>query len=160
MSTNTRVRLSQIFREDSVVRLNETDKDAAVRECVEHLVNIGKLRRSRAEKTAKTVLGRENIGSTGIGQGVGIPHAELDFLKSYLGVIGISEKGIDYKAIDGKKVRYVFMFLTPPDRRDEHMQILRQVVRFVQDGNCLKWLAGARNSGEIHELLADLESEL
>ncbi len=159
VETRSRVRLSQVFRKKTIVHLTKRGKAEAITECIEHLVNIGKLRRTRAEKTLKIVLDREKIGSTGIGEGIAVPHAELEFLNSFLGVLGISKNGVDYKSVDGRPVNYIFMFLTPCDRRHEHQEILRDIVTFVREGNYMHFLKNADSPEEIHDLFIEMEED-
>jgi mannitol/fructose-specific phosphotransferase system IIA component (Ntr-type) len=153
------VLLSQVFRENSVVYLEKRGKTEVIKECVEHLVKTGRMRETRVEKAVKTIVDREKIGTTGIGEGIAVPHAELEFLKSFLGVIGVSRRGVDYKALDGNPVHYIFLFLTPTGRREEHMELLRDIVKFVRKGNYLRFLQNADSPAEIHDLIREMEEE-
>lgn len=159
MDDKTRILLSQVFRTDSVVYLTKRTKSDAITECVEHLVTTGKLRNTRADKAAKIIIDREKIGTTGIGEGIAVPHAELDFLNTFLGALGISREGIQYNSLDGRPVNYIFLFLTPCERRTEHQAILKDIVTFARQGNWMRFLKNAGTAQEIHDLFREMEAE-
>ena len=76
---------------------------------------------------------REQLGSTGFGQGVAIPHAKIDGLTRIYGLFARLGEPVDYKAIDGRPVDLVFLLLSPPDAGAEHLKALAAISRVTRD---------------------------
>src|SRR5439155_22022122 len=87
---------------------------------------------------------REQLGSTGFGQGVAIPHAKIDGLESVYGLFARLGEPVDYKAIDGASVDLVFLLLSPLDAGAEHLKALAAISRITRDAATLERLRGAR----------------
>ena len=102
-----------------------------------------------AEWTARSVLDRESLMPTGIGQGVAIPHARLINLKSPLVVVGVSLGGVDFNAPDDEPARLIFLVLTPRDDHGAQLQILRSISRIVHDPQVRDQAIGARTPTEL-----------
>ena len=75
---------------------------------------------------------REQIGSTGIGRGVAVPHAKHADIQRIVGIIGHAPGGIDFDSLDGKAVKKIFLFLTPPDQPGDHLRVLERISRMVR----------------------------
>jgi PTS system nitrogen regulatory IIA component len=104
-----------------------------------------------------TILGglseREQLGSTGFGQGVAIPHAKIDGLDRIYGLFARLGEPIDYKAIDGRPVDLVFLLLSPADAGAEHLKALAAISRVTRDAATLERLRGARSRDALAALL-------
>ena len=96
---------------------------------------------------------REQLGSTGFGQGVAIPHAKIEGLSRIYGLFARLAEPIDYKAIDGRPVDLAFLLLSPPDAGAEHLKALAAISRVTRDAATLERLRGARSRDALAALL-------
>jgi PTS system nitrogen regulatory IIA component len=96
---------------------------------------------------------REQLGSTGFGQGVAIPHAKIEGLDSIYGLFVRLGDPIDYKAIDGAPVDLIFLLLSPAGSGAEHLKALAAISRVTRDAATLERLRGARSRDALAALL-------
>jgi len=96
---------------------------------------------------------REQLGSTGFGQGVAIPHAKIEGLGEVYGLFVRLGEPVDYKAIDGRPVDLVFLLLSPPNAGAEHLKALAAISRVTRDGATLERLRGARSRDALAAVL-------
>jgi PTS system nitrogen regulatory IIA component len=98
--------------------------------------------------------------STGIGQGIAIPHGKTDQLQDLCGVLGISRSGIEYDALDGKPVHVVFLLLAPLDSAGPHIRALQQIATLMKDAGFSQRLREAKSAGEIFRIMQNEENRL
>ena len=96
---------------------------------------------------------REQLGSTGFGQGVAIPHAKIEGLEQVYALFVRLGDPVDYKAIDGRPVDLVFLLLSPPDAGAEHLKALAAISRVTRDVATLERLRGARSRDALAAVL-------
>ena len=96
---------------------------------------------------------REQLGSTGFGQGVAIPHAKIDGLSQIYALFARLGELVDYKAIDGRPVDLVFLLLSPPGAGAEHLKALAAISRVTRDAATLERLRGARSRDALAAVL-------
>lgn len=96
---------------------------------------------------------REQLGSTGFGQGVAIPHGKIEGLGRIYGLFSRLAEPIDFKAIDGKPVDLVFLLLSPPDAGAEHLKALAAVSRVTRHLPTLEKMRGARSRDALAAVL-------
>jgi PTS system nitrogen regulatory IIA component len=96
---------------------------------------------------------REQLGSTGFGQGVAIPHGKIEGLSRIYGMFTRLAEPIDYKAIDGRKVDLVFLLLSPPDAGADHLKALAAVSRVTRHVPTLEKMRGARSRDALIAVL-------
>jgi PTS system nitrogen regulatory IIA component len=96
---------------------------------------------------------REQLGSTGFGQGVAIPHGKIDGLTRIYGLFARLAEPVDYKAIDGRPVDLVFLLLSPPDAGAEHLKSLAAISRVTRHGATLEQMRGARSRDALAAVL-------
>ncbi|HET9812826.1 MAG TPA: PTS sugar transporter subunit IIA [Sphingomicrobium sp.] len=124
------------------------------RSLLQQLANIAA---HRLELDAAAVLGslaeREQLGSTGFGQGVAIPHGKIDGLGQIYGLFARLAEPVDYKAIDGRPVDLVFLLLSPPDAGAEHLKALAAISRVTRHGPILEKMRGARSRDALAAVL-------
>ena len=114
-----------------VIDLKATEKKVAIKELVDSLAKSNKIKDS--EEITKTILEREKLGSTGIGQGVALPHGKTDVVKEQVGVIGISSNGVEFNSLDGEPVYLVFLLVGPLDAAGQHLKALARITRLFKD---------------------------
>ena len=96
---------------------------------------------------------REQLGSTGFGQGVAIPHGKIEGLGRIYGLFARLSEPLDYKAIDGRPVDLVFLLLSPVDAGAEHLKALAAISRVTRNGATLEKMRGARSSDALAAVL-------
>jgi mannitol/fructose-specific phosphotransferase system IIA component (Ntr-type) len=152
------VNLSDIIPNDCVLAdLKSTRKEDVLREMVAALVNVGKIDQSDSVKAFKRLMGREEVGSTGIGDGVAVPHCSFDAPTPLLGVFGRSTTGIEYDAVDGRPVNLLFLLMSSNIEAHRHLAALACVSVLVRDDAMLRSLRAAKDADELRMLLQKAE---
>ncbi len=111
--------------------MKATTKEAAIRELVDALAKAEGIKNK--EELVKVLLGRETLGSTGIGQGVGIPHGKTDTVKKLVAAFGICHQGVNFEALDGEPVYLFFLLVAPEDSAGPHLKGLARISRLLKD---------------------------
>ena len=111
--------------------LKSTDKEGIIREMIDLLADAQAIKDK--EKIIKILLEREALGSTGIGQGVAIPHGKSSTVKELVAAFGISHKGVDYDSLDGEPVYIFFLLIAPEDSAGPHLKALARISRLLKD---------------------------
>ena len=111
--------------------LKATDKEGVIRELVDLLAKTEGIRNK--EELVKVLMGREALGSTGIGQGVGIPHGKSNAVKRLVAAFGICHAGVNFDALDGEPVYLFFLLLAPEDSAGPHLKGLARISRLLKD---------------------------
>lgn len=133
-------------------------KESVIREMVQSLRDVGKLPESESESIVKAILKREELGSTGIGRGVAVPHTKHPSVDRLVGAVAVSSEGVDFNSLDGEKVHLFFMLISPPDRPGDHLRALENVSRQLRDDSFCKFLKQAKNPEEILQLLDEADN--
>ena len=100
-----------------------------------------------------SVVARERMGSTGLGDGVAIPHGKIEGLSRIYGLFVRLSEPIDYRAIDGQPVDLVFLLLSPGDSGADHLKALAAISRVVRHGPTLEKMRGARSRDALAAVL-------
>jgi nitrogen PTS system EIIA component len=107
------------------------------------------------EAMVDVLLDREKLGSTGIGDGIAIPHGKLKGLDSLVISFGRSREGIDFESIDGKPVHIFFLLMAPESSTGQHLKALAKISRMLKDPEFRSDLMSARSAEEIYRKIAD-----
>ncbi len=142
--------------------LLELDLSASDTEsCIKKLVDI--LERSSLIKSPEEVyrklIEREKVMSTGIGMEVAIPHARCPSLSRTIVTMAISNRGIEFKAIDGKPVKVIFLIVGPPEAASLHVKLLAQIARMIKSKDFAETILQAKTGAEIVEIIQRKEME-
>jgi PTS system nitrogen regulatory IIA component len=100
-----------------------------------------------------SITEREQLGSTGFGQGVAIPHGKIDGLSRIYGLFARLGEAVDYKAIDGRPVDLVFLLLSPLDAGADHLKALAAISRVTRNAATLEKMRGARSRDALAAVL-------
>lgn len=106
-----------------------------------------------------SLINREKLGSTGLGDGVAIPHGRLAGLKDSVGAFLQLTQGVDYEASDNVPVDLIFGLLVPEDTNEAHLKILATLAEMFTDDDFCARLRGARKAEELQTLLTNYSSE-
>ncbi len=136
--------------------LQATEKRAVIHDLVQSLADAGKV--SDAESLEETVWTREQTRTTGIGQGLAIPHGKSETLSEMAMAIGKPAEPIDFESVDGKPVRLVVLLASRPDQMSDHIQALAKISRLHMDADFREKIYAAQSSEEIYELLKSNET--
>lgn len=117
--------------EVDVVDLRAADRWQAIEELVDHLAATRKIASEHRDSIARSIKRRESSMSTGIGYGIGIPHASTEFVSKVVVVVGRSREGIQFNALDGKPVYLVLLFLVPAGEFQKHINTLANIAKLL-----------------------------
>ncbi|MFC1699500.1 PTS sugar transporter subunit IIA [Candidatus Omnitrophota bacterium] len=126
--------------------LQATDKKGIIKELVGLLAQSGEIKDKDKEKVTKVLLEREALGSTGIGQGIGIPHGKFAGVNKLIGACAISHKGVNFESLDGEPAYIFFLLLAPEDSAGPHLKALARVSRLLKDKYFRDTLKAARDA--------------
>ncbi len=148
------MKLMTFVTEDRVTSdLHGADKLAVLRELSRPLVKACGL--DSAEELAQVLLEREKIESTGIGDGVAIPHGRVKGLKEFVLSFARSTKGIDFDSIDHKPAHLFFLVLAPENSATLNLELLSRIVTLLRDPSFKKRLMEARSTKELFQVIAE-----
>ena len=108
-------------------------KEEVIRELVELLVSAGSIKAKEVGKLVQILMKRESLGSTGIGQGVAIPHGKSDCVTKLVAAFGVSRAGVNFDSLDGEPVTLFFLLVAPEDSAGPHLKALARISRLLKD---------------------------
>lgn len=135
------------------VPLVSRNKDEVLKELVEILAKAGKI--SNLERALDAIKKREDMGSTGLEEGIAVPHAKTDTVDKLTMAIGISPDGVEFDALDGKPSHIFFLMLAPPDQSGPHIQALAEIARMARSKAFINALKNAKSSEEVLNLFKE-----
>lgn len=154
------LKMARVLRRKNVFTdLKAAAKDDALKEMVGYLQEGGEIPPRLAKQAYESLVARERMGSTGIGNGIAIPHVKLKGgPEETLVAIARSERGVDFAAIDGEKVHVLFMVISNDERPEDHLAILKSISALVRDGYRHRLLLGSRTPEDFVDLFKDPEA--
>lgn len=151
--------IDYINKESIMIDVQETDKERLLSKMVERLDSCGML--LSKDDAEHAIIAREQLMSTGVGNGIAIPHAKTDAVKNIVLSVATIKNGINYKSVDKKKVFAVFMLLAPKNSASENLKVLTAIAKILRDNpHFLEKLINAEKSDEIIELIAKEEMKI
>jgi nitrogen PTS system EIIA component len=153
-----RMKLSDfVVPEAILVDLQANGKEEAIREIVRSLYTAGKLAEQELESVTRAILNREELGSTGIGQGVAVPHTRHPTVNRLIGTVALSQTGVEFAALDGEPVNIFFLLVSPPNQPGDHLRALENISRHLKDERFVSFLRQARTRESVIELLDEAD---
>jgi nitrogen PTS system EIIA component len=149
--------LDFVVREAIIVDLQASGKEAAIREIVGSLHRVGRLADGDMESVIRLILGREELGSTGIGQGVAVPHTRHPTLQRLVGTVALSRRGVDFTALDGEPVDIFFLLVSPHNQPGAHLRALENISRHLKDERFVSFLRQAKSREGVVEILEEAD---
>ena len=147
-----------VVREAVRAGLDSDDKEGVIREMAQSLVDAGKVSSREFEGIVGKILEREELGSTGIGRGVAVPHTKHTSVDRLVGTVAVSPEGVDFDSLDGEKVQLFFLLLSPPDRPGDHLRALENVSRQLRNDSFCRFLKQAKSREDILTLLDESDN--
>ncbi len=124
--------LADILTKAQIVpELRATNRWEAIDELIDNLVTTGKIKAGDRDAVTAAVKKRETSMSTGIGFGIGIPHASTDLIFEVVGSLGRSNKGVNFDALDNQPVKLVMLFLVPQGQFQKHLHTLANIAKLL-----------------------------
>ena len=144
--------LKKVLTPDAVwVDLKANTKEGIIQEMIDRLVAAGKI--TERDEVLQAVLEREVKMSTGMQNGVAIPHGKTDAVKMLVAAVGLQKDGVDFDSMDGSPCTIFIMTLSPVKRTGPHIQFLAEVSRLISQPAEREKLLASRTHAEIYELL-------
>ena len=122
-----------LSKQQIITDLRAANRWDAIDELIDNLVATGKIKAQDREAIAAVVKKRESSMSTGIGFGIGIPHASTDLISEVVGALGRSNKGVNFDALDNQPVHLVMLFLVPQGQFQKHLHTLANIAKLLHN---------------------------
>lgn len=135
------------------VDLKSHQKEDVIRELTELLVKAGSIREKEVGKLVQILLKRESLGSTGIGQGVAIPHGKSDGVSKLIAAFGISRAGVNFDSLDAEPVHIFFLLIAPEDSAGPHLKALARISRLLKDKHFRDSLRTAKDEKTLLKII-------
>jgi fructose-specific phosphotransferase system IIA component len=152
------MKFSDFICKDAVrTQLEADEKKMVIRAMATSLVEAGKIQPGDFESIVEAILKREDLGSTGIGRGVAVPHTKHPSIDKLIGTVAVSEEGVDFDSLDGEKVHLLFLLVSPPDRPGDHLRALENISRQLRDESFCRFLKQSSKPDDVWQLLEEAD---
>lgn len=151
--------ISDILKRDFIIAdLKAEDKKGTLTEVSLFLEQKGAIQEQ--DKLLEALLKREQLGSTGIGDHVAIPHAKSEGIEQIITVFGRSRQGIEFESLDRKPVHFVFLLLAPSGSTGLHLKALAKIARLFKSASLRENILTARDADQIYSLIQEEDSKI
>jgi PTS system nitrogen regulatory IIA component len=152
------VTISNLLSEDLIVPdMEATGRDEVFEKLIDRLSDDGLL--DSSDEALEALRDREEILSTGIGEGLAIPHAKMDSLDEFLAAFARIPDGVDFKSLDGKPAHLVFLLLSPKGEAGRHVRVLARVSRILKNASFRERLLDAETAEDIYDLILEADED-
>ncbi len=146
--------LADILSEQQILPdMKASNRWEAIDELIGHLVSAGRIRLESREAIAAVVKKRETSMSTGIGFGIGIPHASTDLIEEVSGAFGRSKAGMQFDSLDNQPVKLVMLFLVPQGQFQKHLHTLADIAKLLHRPEFRQSLETAPDASAMFDLI-------
>lgn len=153
------IRIVDLLKTDTIItNLSATSKEEVLDELVQKLDQAGRLNDKALMKEA--IWQRESLGSTGIGEGIAIPHAKTAAVKTSSIAFGLSKNGVEFNSLDGQKAHLFFMIAATENANQAHLETLALLSQMLMDDNLRDQLRKVENSEQVLAILSKAEQAL
>jgi PTS system nitrogen regulatory IIA component len=152
------MKIDDILKKDSIIaNLAGANKGEILREITDFLQKQGLIKDK--ETLLNTLMEREKLGSTGIGENVAIPHGKSDELSQIITVFGRSLQGVDFESLDQKPVHFVCMVIAPSNSTGQHLKALARISRLFKNQDLREGILKLQDANQIYSLLLEADSK-
>lgn len=144
-----------LSKEQIITDLQASDRWQAIDELINNLVATGKIRPENHDAIAAVVKKRESSMSTGIGFGIGIPHASTDLIQEVVGALGRSRTGVNFDALDNQPVNLVMLFLVPQGQFQKHLHTLANIAKLLHKADFRQALEQAPDAEAMLKIIRE-----
>jgi PTS system nitrogen regulatory IIA component len=155
---DTAMKIMDILKKEFIL---EELKAKSKREVLVELATVfakGKIKLD-PEAMLRVLMEREKLGSTGIGDGIAIPHGKLAGLEEMVIAFGRSREGVDFEAMDGKPAHLFFLLMAPENSAGQHLKALAKISRMLKDAVFRKYLLAAKTHDNLYQALVEKDDE-
>lgn len=151
------MRISELLNKESIIAdLSAVDKKGAIDELAQAAASSTG---ATAKQIATVLVEREQLGSTGIGGGIAIPHGKLENVDTITIGFGLSKNGVEYESLDNKPVHIFFLLLTPENSTGGHLKVLAQISKLLKMESFKSDLLSATNIDEIYDVIMEQDED-
>lgn len=147
-----------VVKEAVITDLKVNSKEGAIRAMVGSLKAAGMIPAGDEEGIIAAIMKREELGSTGIGNGVAVPHTKHPSVNRLVATIALAKRGVDFAALDGEDVFILFLLVSPPDRPGDHLRGLETISRHLREQTFCNFLKQSNTPEEVMELLTEADN--
>ena len=152
------MKIDDILKTDSIIaNLAGTNKEEVLHEITDFLQKLCLIKDK--ETLFNTLMEREKLGSTGIGENVAIPHGKSDELSQIITVFGRSLKGLDFESLDQKPVHFVCMVIAPSNSTGQHLKALARISRLFKNKDLREGILKLQDANQIYSLFLEEDSK-
>lgn len=153
------MKMRDIVHERAVVPdLASRERDGVVAELVDALIEAGAAKQELRDELIRSVISREERGSTGFGKGVAVPHVKHEDVDSMAAAVGVSADGVDFNALDKQPVYSFILLLSPAQKPDEHLQAMEVIFKNLSQDTFRKFLRQAGSVQDVMTLMDEADS--
>ncbi len=153
------MKLSDFVVRDAILpNLQVESKEAAIRAMVASLRDSGNIPANEEDSIVAAIMKREELGSTGIGNGVAVPHTKHPSVDRLVATVAIAPTGVDFASLDGEAVYILFLLVSPPERPGDHLRGLENISRHLRNQNFCNFLRQSKTNSEVMELLLEADN--
>src|SRR5213080_3835515 len=138
-----------------ISEMQASNRWEAIDELINNLVQTGKIKAENRESIVAVVRKRETSMSTGIGFGIGIPHASTDLIYEVVGAFGRSKTGVNFDALDNQPVKLVMLFLVPQGQFQKHLHTLANIAKLLHKTEFRHSLEEAPDAETMYRIIKD-----
>lgn len=152
------MRLTDFVVSEAIIpELVAESKESAIRQMVASLKGAGRIREADEEPIVNAILKREELGSTGIGRGVAVPHTKHPSAETIVSTVAICRAGLNFESLDGEDVFILFLLVSPPDRPGDHLRGLETITRHLKNDDFCNFLKQASTREQVLDLLQEAD---
>jgi mannitol/fructose-specific phosphotransferase system IIA component (Ntr-type) len=144
-----------LSKQQIIIDLRAANRWDAIDELIFNLVATGKIKAGDLDAIAAVVKKRESSMSTGIGFGIGIPHASTDLISEVVGALGRSKNGVNFDALDNQPVHLVMLFLVPQGQFQKHLHTLANIAKLLHNTEFRQALEQAPDADTMLQIIRD-----
>jgi len=146
--------ITDFLKEDCIViNMKSREKKGALSELLKLLETNNYIKDSN--EILEAILEREKLGSTGIGQGIAVPHTKTDQIENLVGAVGISNSGIAFDSLDGEPVNIIFLIIAPTKSIGLHLKALAKIARLLKNRTFRNALRNAKTPSEVLQIIKE-----
>ena len=152
------MKITDILKKEHIIEnLVSTDKESTLDELSSYLKSKGLV--TNKENLLNALMEREQLGSTGIGENVAIPHAKISEIDQIVTIFGRSIKGIEFDSLDKKLVHFIYLVLAPVNSSGQHLKVLARISRLLKNKSLREAIMNATETNQIYSIIADEDSK-
>ncbi|MDD3296046.1 MAG: PTS sugar transporter subunit IIA [Candidatus Omnitrophica bacterium] len=145
--------LNYLDTDGILLGVRQKNKKSIISLMLDHLIQKNKISKDSKKEILKTIIQREEVGSTAIGNHIALPHARLNLVKDAIICIGISKEGLDFDSLDQEPVNIIALLLSNQKEAGLHLKMLAFLARMFRDKYLVQRLKSSKSEKEVLELL-------